>query len=62
MATQSRDDDEARLKALMDQARRLVPYGAPIVALPFIRTLLPRRRRKAEAARAAAQRPRDTRQ
>ena len=31
--------DEARLRAVMDQARRLVPYGAPVVALPSVRTL-----------------------
>lgn len=31
--------DPARLRAVMDQARRLVPYGAPTVALPSVRTL-----------------------
>jgi hypothetical protein len=32
-------NDDARLRALIEQARRLVPYGAPVVALPSIRTL-----------------------
>lgn len=38
MDTQSRDEEE-RLRELVDQARRLVPYGASVVALPSARTL-----------------------
>lgn len=38
MDTQGRNDDE-RLRAVMEKARQMVPYGAQVVALPSIRTL-----------------------